>query len=45
MDVATAINAEYREMPNQGMIQEQGNDYLTKAFPKMDYIKSATIVP
>ena len=45
MDVATAINAEYRETPNQGMIQEQGNDYLTKAFPKMDYIKSATIVP
>jgi peptidyl-prolyl cis-trans isomerase A (cyclophilin A) len=45
MNVVQAINSEYREMPDQGMIQEQGNDYLTKAFPKMDYIKSATIAP
>jgi len=45
MDVVKAINAEYRELPDQGMIQEQGNAYLKQAFPKMDYIKSAAIVP
>jgi peptidyl-prolyl cis-trans isomerase A (cyclophilin A) len=31
--------------PEQGRIQNEGNAYLTKDFPRMDYIKSATIVP
>jgi peptidyl-prolyl cis-trans isomerase A (cyclophilin A) len=31
--------------PAQGRVQAEGNAYLTKEFPKMDYIKSATIVP
>lgn len=30
--------------PEQGRIQAEGNAYLTKEFPKMDYVKSATIV-
>jgi peptidyl-prolyl cis-trans isomerase A (cyclophilin A) len=30
--------------PNQGMVQTQGNAYLRKSFPHLDYIKSATIV-
>src|SRR5262245_20287578 len=29
--------------PDQGRLQAQGNDYLAKDFPKMDYIKKATI--
>jgi peptidyl-prolyl cis-trans isomerase A (cyclophilin A) len=44
MDVVDAINAEYGESPNQMQIQTQGNAYLQKSFPNLDYIKSATIV-
>ena len=29
--------------PDQGRVQAEGNAYLMKDFPKMDYIKSATI--
>jgi peptidyl-prolyl cis-trans isomerase A (cyclophilin A) len=43
MDVAMKINAEYAERPDQGSITTQGNAYLTKSFPKLDYIKTATI--
>ena len=43
MDVVDKINAQYREMPDQGRIQAEGNAYLTKEFPKLDYIKKATI--
>jgi peptidyl-prolyl cis-trans isomerase A (cyclophilin A) len=31
--------------PDQSRVQREGNSYLTTAFPKLDYIKSATIVP
>jgi peptidyl-prolyl cis-trans isomerase A (cyclophilin A) len=31
--------------PDQGMIRKQGNGYLEKGFAKLDYIKSAVIVP
>jgi peptidyl-prolyl cis-trans isomerase A (cyclophilin A) len=39
------INAEYREEPDQNQIQNNGNRYLTKAFPRLDFIKKATIEP
>ncbi len=31
--------------PAQGRVASEGNAYLTKSFPKMDYIKTATIEP
>lgn len=45
MDVVDKINTEYGERPNQGAVQMQGNEYLKKTFPNLDYIKSATILP
>lgn len=43
MDIVEKITAEYGEKPDQGSITSQGNAYLMKAFPKLDYIKTATI--
>jgi peptidyl-prolyl cis-trans isomerase A (cyclophilin A) len=47
MDVVDKINNEYGENPPevQGHIQMEGNAYLKKQFPNLDYIKSATIIP
>jgi len=44
MEAVDKINAEYGERPDQGQIQARGNAYLTKAFPRLDYVKKATIV-
>ena len=39
MDVVDKINAQYREQPQQARIQAEGNAYLNKEFPKLDFIK------
>jgi peptidyl-prolyl cis-trans isomerase A (cyclophilin A) len=50
MDVVDKLNSEYGEGapsgrgPNQGRVNTEGNAYLNKEFPKLDYIKTATIV-
>jgi peptidyl-prolyl cis-trans isomerase A (cyclophilin A) len=50
MDVVDKINGEYGEGaprgggPDQGRVQTEGNPYLKKDFPNLDYIKSATIL-
>ena len=38
-----SLNAEYGEAPSQDSIRLQGNAYLARVFPKLDYIKSARI--
>jgi peptidyl-prolyl cis-trans isomerase A (cyclophilin A) len=43
MDVVEKITDQYGEKPNQGAIQSQGNTYLKASFPKLDYVKKATI--
>ena len=51
MDVVDKIYSEYGDGapygrgPDQGRIQGEGNAYLKKDFPNLDYIKSATVVP
>lgn len=51
MNIVDKLYSGYGEMseqggrgPSQGQTNMQGNAYLTKSFPKLDYIKKATIV-
>jgi peptidyl-prolyl cis-trans isomerase A (cyclophilin A) len=50
MTVVDKINSEYGDGapqglgPSQSRVQTEGNPYLMKDFPKLDYIKKATIV-
>lgn len=50
MDVVDSLYGGYGEGapqgggPDQGLVETRGNDYLTQHFPKLDYVKSATIV-
>ena len=44
MDVIESITSEYGESPDQFRIESEGNAYLEKSFPNLDYIKSATVI-
>ncbi len=44
MDNVDSLYAGDGEKPSQDSIKAQGNAYLTKEFPHLDYIKTATIV-
>jgi peptidyl-prolyl cis-trans isomerase A (cyclophilin A) len=49
MNVVDTLNAEYGEGaprgrgPDQGRLQREGNAYLAKEYPRMDFVKKATI--
>jgi peptidyl-prolyl cis-trans isomerase A (cyclophilin A) len=46
MDVVNKLYSGYGEKPNAGNAYlMKGNEYVTKEFPKLDYIKKATIEP
>jgi len=44
MDVADSLYAGYEERPDQGLIDAEGNAYLVREFPNLDFIKKAAIV-
>ncbi|HWR54064.1 MAG TPA: peptidylprolyl isomerase [Bryobacteraceae bacterium] len=44
MDVVQKLYAGYGELPDQDAITNRGNAYLAGKFPKLDYIKTATVV-
>jgi peptidyl-prolyl cis-trans isomerase A (cyclophilin A) len=51
MDVVDKINTTYGEGaprgkgPDQARVQAEGNAYLLKSFPKLDYIRKAVVEP
>jgi len=46
MDVVDMLNAEYGSAPQnaQGRISAEGNKFLLAQFPKLDFVKTATVV-
>ena len=46
MDVVDMLYTGYgrQNVPDQGRITSEGNAYLTKEYPKLDFVKTATIV-
>jgi peptidyl-prolyl cis-trans isomerase A (cyclophilin A) len=43
MDVVDKIYPGYGEQPDQGRVTSEGNAYVEKAFPQLDFIKTARI--
>jgi len=43
MDVVDSLYGGYGEDPDQNLIKSRGNAYLNEHYPKLDYIKTATI--
>ena len=44
MDVVDRLYSEYEERPEQPLIDEEGNAYLKREFPNLDYIQKAALV-
>ncbi len=40
-----AVYSDYGEDPDQDKIEAEGGAYLAKTFPRLDYIRTATLVP
>jgi peptidyl-prolyl cis-trans isomerase A (cyclophilin A) len=45
MENVLNLDMEYGEQPQQGAIEQIGNDYLEEHFPRLDYVKTARVVP
>ena len=45
MDVVDRLYSAYEERPEQPFIDEEGNAYLTREFPNLDYIQKTAIQP
>ena len=43
MEAVDKITSEYGERPQQSSIEQQGNVYLEREFPNMDYVKTAKV--
>ncbi len=43
MDAVDGINPEYREQPKQDRLEAEGNAYLMRDFPRLDFIVKAAI--
>jgi peptidyl-prolyl cis-trans isomerase A (cyclophilin A) len=44
MEVVDRLYSGYEERPDQGLIDDEGNAYLAREFPNLDYIQKAAIV-
>lgn len=44
MNIVDSFFSGYGESPDQMSLEKQGNSYLNKNFPKLDYIKTARII-
>jgi len=45
MEVVDRLYADYEERPEQPLIDSEGNTYLKREFPNLDYIQKAEIAP
>ena len=45
MESVDQIYSGDRERPDQSRIESEGNAYLEKEFPQLDYIKTARLAP